>query len=164
VSSRGEQKLNETTGAMKSFRQDFKLSDPRLLNPVKEFAGDATVVMQTLWPNLIIQQQSNTLAMRQMVTRGPAAFDLNWTFFGYADDSAEMTERRLRQANLMGPAGLVSIDDGEIMEFSQAGVTPYDDESGLLEMGGRDTEGVPHMVTEAAIRAFYKHYRLVMGI
>ena len=26
-----------------------------------------TVVMMTLWPNLIIQQQSNTLAMRQIV-------------------------------------------------------------------------------------------------
>lgn len=164
VSSRGEQKSNETTAEIKSFRQDFKLTDPRLLDPVREFPGSATVVMQTLWPNLIVQQQSNTLAMRQMVTRGPQAFDLNWTFFGYAEDTAEMTRRRLRQANLMGPSGLVSIDDSEIMQFSQAGVAPYADETGLLEMGGRDTEGVPHMVTEAAIRGFYKHYRRVMGL
>ena len=45
--------------------------DPRLLDPVREFRGAATVVMQTLWPNLIVQQQSNTLATRQLVTRGP---------------------------------------------------------------------------------------------
>ena len=62
---------------MKSFRANFKLNDPKLLTPVKEFPGDATVVMQTLWPNLIVQQQSNTLAMRQLVTRGPDTFDLS---------------------------------------------------------------------------------------
>ena len=32
-----------------------------------------------------------------------------------------MTRRRLRQANLFGPAGFVSADDGEVIEFSQAG-------------------------------------------
>ena len=55
----------------------------------------------------------------------PQAFDLVWTFFGYADDDDEMTARRLRQANLMGPAGLVSVDDSEMMEFSQRGVAEY---------------------------------------
>ncbi len=72
---------------------------------MREFPGDATVVMQTIWPNLIVQQQSNTLAMRQLVPRGPSEFELHWTFFGYADDDEAMTARRLRQANLMGPAG-----------------------------------------------------------
>src|SRR5947208_4807516 len=114
VSSRGEQKANPATAEMKSFRRDFTLQDPRLLDPVREFAGNATVVMQTLWPNLIVQQQSNTLAMRQLVTRGPQEFDLVWTFFGYADDPPEMRQRRLRQANLMGPSGYVSIDDSEV--------------------------------------------------
>ena len=52
---------------MRAFKQNFALRDPRLLDPVREFPGDATVVMQTLWPNLIVQQQSNTLAMRQIV-------------------------------------------------------------------------------------------------
>ena len=32
-----------------------------------------------------------------------------------------MTQRRLRQANLFGPAGFVSADDGEVIEFSQQG-------------------------------------------
>src|SRR5262249_30010799 len=63
ISRRGEQRVAAGAGEMKSFLADFKLHDPRLLTPVKEYAGDATVVMQTVWPNLIIQQQSNTLAM-----------------------------------------------------------------------------------------------------
>jgi salicylate 5-hydroxylase large subunit len=163
VSKRGEQKATEGTAEMKSFRADLKLADARLLDPVREFTGDATVVMQTLWPNLIVQQQSNTLAMRQLVTRGPGAFDLMWTFFGYADEPAEMTQRRLRQANLMGPSGFVSVDDGEIMEFSQHGINAFSRDAGVLEMGGRDVRNEAHMVTETAIRGFYQEYRRVMG-
>ena len=164
VSSKGEQQANEATGEMKSFLADFTLSDPRLLQPVREFPGTATVVMQTIWPNLIVQQQSNTLATRQLVTRGPEAFDLLWTFFGYAEDSDEMTERRLRQANLMGPSGLVSVDDSEVMEFSQRGVRHAAERAAVIELGGRDCDDAPHMITETAIRAFYKYYRQVMEL
>ena len=148
----------------KSLEGGLVLNDPTLLTPVKEYDGPATVVMQTLWPNLIVQQQSNTLAMRQMVPRGPAAHDLHWTFFGYADDTEEMTQIRLRQANLMGPAGFVSIDDGEVMRLSQDGVSVDLDRAGVAEMGGRDTDDADHMLTEGAIRAFYEHYRKVMGL
>ncbi len=162
VSSKGEQQASEGTSDMKSFKADFKLNDPKLLTPVKEFPGNATVVMQTIWPNLIVQQQSNTLAMRHLVPRGPQTFDLMWTFFGYADDSEEMTKIRLRQANLMGPSGYVSIDDSEVMEFSQGGVGPHPKDQGCVEMGGRECHDEDHMVTEAAIRAFYQHYRKVM--
>ncbi|MGQ0662960.1 MAG: aromatic ring-hydroxylating dioxygenase subunit alpha [Pseudomonadota bacterium] len=164
ISRKGEQKASEATADMKSMRPDFKLNDARLLDPVREFPGEATVVMQTLWPNLIIQQQSNTLATRQLVTRGPREFELVWTFFGYAADSEEMTTRRLRQANLMGPAGYVSVDDSEMMEFSQLGVAPYPDDASVLEMGGREVRNEPHLVTETSVRGFYKHYREVMGL
>jgi salicylate 5-hydroxylase large subunit len=149
---------------MKSFLADFRLADPHLLQPVKEYPGDATVVMQTIWPSLIVQQQSNTLATRQLVTRGPGRFDLIWTFFGYADDDQEMTARRLRQANLMGPAGLVSVDDSEMMEFQQRGVAAAAGGTAVLELGGRDVQDAPHMITETAIRGFYRYYREVMGL
>jgi nitrite reductase/ring-hydroxylating ferredoxin subunit len=109
------------TAEIGSLRRGLRLADARLLDPVAEFPGIATVVMQTLWPNLILQQQSNTLATRQLVVRGPGAFDLHWTFFGYADDDEAMRTRRLRPANLMGPAGLVSVDDSEVLALAQRG-------------------------------------------
>jgi len=164
VSRRGAQETNEATAQMRAFHQDLKLADPRLLDPVREFAGDATVVMQTLWPNLIVQQQSNGLAMRQIVPLDAENFDLVWTHFGYADDPPEMTERRLRQSNLFGPAGFVSVDDGEAMVLSQAGIAGNESGECLVEMGGREVANVPHMVTETAIRGFYQHYRAVMGL
>jgi salicylate 5-hydroxylase large subunit len=162
VSQRGEQRASDATAETASFRQDLRLHDPRLLDPVREFPGDATVVMQTIWPNLIVQQQSNTLATRQLVPRGPAEHDLVWTFFGYETDDDEMRVRRLRQANLMGPAGYVSLDDSEVMKLAQRGVAAYEEASALVEMGGREADDTDHMVTEAAIRAFYRYYRHVM--
>ncbi len=75
-----------------------------------------------------------------------------------------MTAIRLRQANLMGPAGFVSIDDGEVMRLSHEGVAVDVNRAGVVEMGGRDTDDQGHMVTEAAIRAFYAQYREVMGL
>lgn len=164
ISRRAQQQAAEGASEMKSFLADYKLHDPLLLTPVKEFPGDATVVMQTIWPNLIVQQQSNTLAMRQLVPRGPEVFDLLWTFFGYESDTEEMTRIRVRQANLMGPAGLVSVDDSEMMELSQRGVRSDCDAAGVVELGGRDCEDAPHMITETAIRGFYRYYREVMGL
>jgi salicylate 5-hydroxylase large subunit len=163
ISWKGEQKKTENNVDMKSLKEDFTLNDPRLLDPVREFP-EYTVVMGTYWPNLIVQQQSNTLAMRQLVTKGPTAFELAWTFFGYRNDTPEMRQRRLRQANLMGPSGFVSADDSEIMKFSQDGVQSYPDAVGVMEMGGRDWRDEPHMVTEGAIRSFYDYYRKVMQL
>ncbi|MCW5827990.1 MAG: aromatic ring-hydroxylating dioxygenase subunit alpha [Deltaproteobacteria bacterium] len=164
VSRKGEQKATEGTAEMRSFKADYKLEDPRLLDPVKEFPDDATVVMQTLFPNVIVQQQSNTLATRQIIPRGPDRFELVWTYFAYTTDDEAMVRRRLRQANLMGPAGLVSVDDGEVLEFTQDGVKANPTMNGILEMGGRDRADTAHMVTEAAIRGFYDYYREVMGL
>ena len=164
ISERGKQELNEGTRQMHSFKQQLALQDPRLLDTVREFPGDATVIMHTFWPNLILQQQSNTLATRQIVPRGPHEFDLHWTFFGYASDDEEMTQRRLRQANLMGPGGLVSMDDGEIITRAQEGFRRAADGAAVVEMGGRDYADSEHMVTDVALRAFYRGYRRVMGL
>jgi salicylate 5-hydroxylase large subunit len=164
ISRRGEQKSTEATRDISNLKEDFTLADPRLLDPVKEFPDDATVVMQTVWPNLIVQQQSNTLALRQIQPRDAGSFELHWTFFGYADDDEAMVQRRLRQANLMSSAGLVSADDSEVIKLAQDGVAQYPEGAGVMLLGGRDTADAEHMVTESVIRAFYAHYREVMEL
>ena len=161
---RGEQKRTTDNAEMRSLLEDLKLNDPSMLDPVKEYER-YTIVLMTIWPNLVMQQQSNTLAMRQVITKGPAAFELAWTFFGYATDDAAMTQRRLRQANLMGPAGFVSNDDGEVLAFVQRGTNCSTEADGVLEMDGCDwAQETPHAVTEGEIRAMYEHYRKVMEL
>jgi salicylate 5-hydroxylase large subunit len=75
-----------------------------------------------------------------------------------------MRARRLRHANLMGPAGFVSLDDSEVMELAQRGIHCDEDNSAVVEMGGRDRADHDHIVTETAIRAFYGYYREVMEL
>lgn len=164
VSQRGERKTDDATSDIRQNQASFTLANPQMLQPEKEFPGDATVVMQTIWPNLMVQQQSNTLAMRQIHLVGPEEFELHWTYFGFADESEAMTQKRIRQANLMGPSGFVSADDSEVMEATQAGLSKYSDASAVVEMGGHEFEDTDHMVTESAIRAFYNGYRKVMGL
>jgi salicylate 5-hydroxylase large subunit len=163
-SRKGEKEVNEATQGLNQFRESFTLQDDRILDIVHEWKTEQTVAMQTIFPSLIIQQQINSLSTRLIQPRGPASFDFIWTHFTYADDSEEMVRRRLRQANLFGPAGFVSADDGEVVEFSQDGLGRFPDDDCVVEMGGRGTENTDHMVTETAIRAMYRYYREVMEL
>jgi salicylate 5-hydroxylase large subunit len=111
-----------------------------------------------------VQQQVNSLSTRHIVPRGVGAFDFVWTHFGFKDDTPEMTRRRLRQANLFGPAGYVSADDGEVIEFSQRGYAQHADLATVCELGGRGRGGADHNVTEVLIRSMYGYYREVMEL
>ncbi|MBA4330054.1 MAG: salicylate hydroxylase [Polaromonas sp.] len=177
ISRRNEGGQNAAvTEGVTSFKANMALQDDRLLDVVPEawwtiddpsHPGTTitpTVTMITLFPSLIIQQQVNSLSTRHIVPRGQGEFDFVWTHFGFADDTPEMTRRRLRQANLFGPAGFVSADDGEVIEFSQAGFAQWG-ESGetLCELGGTGTEMTEHMVTETLIRSMYAYWKKVMA-
>ncbi|MGL5839894.1 MAG: aromatic ring-hydroxylating dioxygenase subunit alpha [Sphingorhabdus sp.] len=165
VSSRNEGGDGEVTSGVTSFKKGMELNDPRLLDVVPEnWWGDPTVVMITLFPGLIIQQQVNSLSMRHIIPHGPGAFDFVWTHFGFEDDDAEMTERRLRQANLFGPAGFVSADDGEVIEFAQQGLSTDHWDETVSELDGTIAENTEHMVTECLIRGMYHYYREVMEL
>jgi len=154
---------SDVTQGVASFRAGMTLGDPRLLDVVAEpWWGGPTVVMQTIFPSVILQQQVNSLSTRQIVPRGPHAFDFVWTHFGHADDGEEMTTRRLRQANLFGPAGFVSADDGEVIELAQAGMRANPDAASVNELDGLDVYDTDHMVTETLIRGMWRYWRTVM--
>jgi salicylate 5-hydroxylase large subunit len=165
ISRRNAGGSGEVTQNVTSFKQDMQLNDIRILDIVEEpWWQGPTAVMQTIFPSVIVQQQVNSMSTRQIIPRGVAGFDFVWTHFGFADDSTEMTRRRLRQANLFGPAGLVSADDGEVIEFSQEGLSGDDDIRTVVELGGRDIADTDHMVSETLIRGMYKYYREAMGL
>ena len=165
------------TEGVTSFKANMNLHDDRVLDVVPEAwwtvpdpqdlsaAITPTVTMITLFPSVIIQQQVNSLSTRHIVPRGHGDFDFVWTHFGFADDSPDMTRRRLRQANLFGPAGFVSADDGEVIEFSQQGYDQADaNAKTLCEMDGTHTGMAEHMVTETLIRSMYAYWRKVMTL
>ena len=163
VSTRGQAGRADQVTAVSSFKQGMALQDPRFLDIVPEaWWGGPTAVMLTLFPSVILQQQVNSVSTRHIQPNGHGAFDFVWTHFGFEDDSEEMTQRRLRQANLFGPAGFVSADDGEVIELSQRGFEQKPFHRALVELGGRDVGDADHMVTETLIRGMYRYWREVM--
>jgi salicylate 5-hydroxylase large subunit len=155
----------EVTKGLHSFKQGMKLHDERIVDIKPEpWWNGPTVVMLTLFPNLIVQQQSNSMSTRQIMPRGTGAFDFTWTHFGFEDDDPDMALRRLRQANVFGPAGYVSADDGEVLEFCQESYERDSSRSTLAEQGGRDWSGSNHVITENVLRGMYACWRKIMEI
>ena len=163
ISTRGASGKSDQVTQVSSFKESMQLEDPRFLDIVPEaWWNGPTAVMMTLFPSVILQQQVNSVSTRHIQPSGPGAFDFVWTHFGFEDDTPEMTQRRLRQANLFGPAGFVSADDGEVIELSQKGFEQKPFHRTLAELGGTGVADSDHMVTETLIRGMYRYWREVM--
>ena len=149
---------------LRSEKEDFALKDPSLLESVDEFGDGCHLQILTVYPNLVLQQIQNALAVRQILPKGQAQTALNWTIIGFADDTPDMQKRRLRQNNLAGPAGYVSMEDGAVGGFVQRGIVAAPGERAVIEMGGAGTTNEGTRATEASVRGFWKCYRAHMGI
>jgi salicylate 5-hydroxylase large subunit len=166
ISTRGTGgKKDDVTQGVTSFKENMEVLDKRLIDIVPEaWWNGPTAVMMTIFPSVIFQQQVNSVSTRHIQPNGHDSFDFIWTHFGFEDDTPEMTERRLIQANLFGPAGFVSADDGEVIELSQFGFEQKPSHRTLAELGGYECENTDHMVTETLIRGMYNYWRKVMEV
>ena len=132
----------------------------------QEYEDDRNLAISTMFPNASFQQLNNSLATRQIQTKGVGAFDLVWTFFGYEDDDTKLRDHRLRQANLLGPGGFVSMEDAEAIEIAHRAIQNEDvDATAVLEVGGKgEISDRPYRVNDVAVRGFWSFYSEFMGI
>lgn len=149
---------------LRASRIDYRLADPSLLDSVDEFGDGINVQILTVFPGFVLQQVENSIALRQVLPKGVAETELNWTVLGFADDDAAMRRRRLKQANLIGPAGYISMEDGAVGNFIQRAVAGAADETSIIEMGGLGHESQPTRATEASVRGFWQAWRTLMGL
>ena len=142
---------------------EFRLADSSIVESIDEYGDSVSVQILTVFPAMVLQQIRNSIAVRVIRPRGLERSELDWIHLGFDDDDETMTERRLRQGNLVGAAGFISMEDGCVGGFVQRALR-YDDEgAGVVMMGGHDAESQPFRATEAAIRGFWKQYRALMG-
>ena len=135
-----------------------------MLQSFKEFPDNVTLQILSTFPTFILQQIQNAIAVRQIVPRGVDRTDLHWTLLGFAEDTPEQRLIRLKQANLVGPAGYISMEDGCVGGFVQRGIAGAASEEAVIEMGGAGTDSSESRVTEASVRGFWKAYRAQMGL
>jgi phenylpropionate dioxygenase-like ring-hydroxylating dioxygenase large terminal subunit len=146
-----------------SQRDDFRLAEPGMLHSVPEFGDDISVQILSVFPNFVLQQIENCIALRLVLPKGPEKTELLWTYLGFAEDDGAMTARRLAQSNLVGPAGYVSMEDGAVGGFVQRAIRGSENDCSVIEMGGFECSSQPTRATEASVRGFWHMYRPLMG-
>jgi phenylpropionate dioxygenase-like ring-hydroxylating dioxygenase large terminal subunit len=144
--------------------ESFKLQDRSILQSWPEFDDGITHAIQGIFPTLIVQQIQNCLAIRLLQTDGVDGCELHWTLFGYEDDTPEQTDIRVALSNLVGPSGLVSLEDGVIGHLVQKAIGEKPSGTTVLEMGGRTVESQDSRVSEASVRGFWQAYRRALGM
>lgn len=137
-----------------------RLQDNSILQVRRDIDDDIGLHIQSIFPSVVLQQIQNTLATRQIVTHSVDQTELIWTYFGYDDDDADTVRHRLRNLNLVGPSGLISMEDGEAVELCQQGTIGAEGKQSFLEMGGSDVRDcyAPMGMDENAVRGFWKGY------
>lgn len=141
---------------------DYRLEEPAVVEGLDEFGDGVMMQILTVFPGFVLQQHLNSIAVRHLLPRGVDRSELAWTILGFENDDAAMTERRLKQANLVGPAGYISMEDGAVPGFVQRAVRGVEEDAGVLMMGGSDAHSQPFRATESSVRGFWKKYRALM--
>jgi phenylpropionate dioxygenase-like ring-hydroxylating dioxygenase large terminal subunit len=149
---------------MRSVDDDFKLEDASLTDVVDEHPDRIRQHIVTVFPNFVVQKTQNAMALRFFTPNGVDRTNLEWIYFGYADDTTEMRRRRLRHLNLGGPAGFVSMEDGCVGGFVERGIMTAERDASIVAMGGAGIESQPTRATEAAVRGFWSLWRRMAGV
>ena len=148
---------------IRSYDEGFRLEDDSILALEQEFEEVATNQIQPIFPQLVIQQIHNTLVARQLLPKGPGHFELVFHFFGYADDTPELRKLRIKQANLVGPAGYISMEDTEATELVQRGTARDGEKASVIEMSRAAPDEQATLITESLVRRFWVGYQKLMG-
>ena len=159
----GEANPEKAYKEVRSFKPGLTLEDKSVLEYVDEIGDGIVTSILSVFPNMLFLHGRNRPAIRQVRPRSLNEFDMVWTYVGYEDDTPGMRRLRLKQANFIGPAGYVSVEDSEAIELVQKAMEADNgDGHGIVALGGRDTGTQEHLVTEVAIRGFWHGYRQVM--
>jgi anthranilate 1,2-dioxygenase large subunit/terephthalate 1,2-dioxygenase oxygenase component alpha subunit len=150
--------------ALRADNASFGLKDPTLLTGRDEFGDGISLQILTVFPTLVLQQIQNCLAVRQVLPKGLERTEIVWTYYGFEGDDPALAEMRLKQSNMVGPAGYISMEDGAVGAFVQRALPGAGAASSVVMMGGAGAESQPTRATETSVRGFWKAYRGLMGI
>lgn len=154
-----------TADQLRSHNANYRLEDPTLLKWTDEFGDGVSIQILTLYPTFVLHQIANSLATRQLIPNGPFGADIVWTYFGFADDDAARNDLRLVQTNLVGSAGLVSMEDAAVCNMIRRAIGGAGDAASIMQMGGKDLDsGGASKLSERGLRNFWHTYRTDMGL
>lgn len=142
-----------------------RLKDPSLI----EYKGDGDLkrgsVSVRFFPISGMTRHLDSIGIRFANPLSVDETEVHYTYFGHVDDDDEMTRHRVRQAsNLLGPCGMVSMEDAAVFHRLHIGSnTPGDN---IFLKGVTDDYAIPDEFVqsdEASNLPGWEHYRKLMG-
>ena len=100
------------------------LKDPSVVqyraNPQEGGLG----VIPNLFPITNMSRQMDIMTLRYAWPRGVGRTEVHWTYFAHQDDDADLLKHRIRQsANVLGPSGMINLEDGAVFNRLQRGAS-----------------------------------------
>ena len=159
-----DQAVDNAYAGMRSVDEAFRLKDPALLDIVDEH-GDRIASRSCRC------FRASSCSRRTTSWRCGISCRAAWSsaictgsIWALPTTTPEMRTRRLKQFNLAGPAGFVSMEDGCVGGFVERGAATAPRGTSVVEMGGAGTESQDTRATEAAIRGFWRQWRATVGV
>lgn len=141
----------------------MQLKDASMFDVTPDYDDKVNNMILSVFPSVMLGQVANTFQTRHVRPKAPDRFELYWTYLGFEGDDEKTHEGRLRQANFVGPAGYISLEDGEAGRLVQAGTESSPAALSVVEMGGRGPiQDQDTVSTEICVRGFWKRYEEIM--
>jgi anthranilate 1,2-dioxygenase large subunit len=143
--------------------RDF-LKDPSLIDFKGENPETGSRIAQ-LFPQTVITKHMDVINVRFATPIDVACTEVHYAYFAHADDSEELVRHRIRQSsNLLGPCGMVSMEDASIFQRIHLGCqTPG---NAAFQKGVKRFDEVSYEVKqndESGNLPKWDYYRRVMG-
>jgi anthranilate 1,2-dioxygenase large subunit len=140
----------------------FELEDASILEGFDPLDG-LQLSICCLYPSDLLSCLRNNWILRRIIPNSVDKTDVEYTWFGYEDNSEFERECIKKQSNISGPAGYVGMEDAEIVGMIQNAISKGD--TSYIEFGGAEIEtSSDHMNSEGTVRAFWKGYCESMNI
>lgn len=147
-----------------------QVSDSSFLNDysILEFKGvdpsEGSRVLQ-LYPMFVATKHLDMINLRFAFATGPDSTEVHYAYFCHIDDDEELANHRLRQSsNLLGPTGLISMEDASVFQRIHIGAkTPgtVEFQKGVKNAYQLNDEFKQN--DESANLPRWEYYRKVMG-
>ncbi len=154
-----------------SFESELKIPtdiDALKDGSILDFKGTSTstgsLVLMS-FPLTVFSKHMDMLNVRYAFPKGPKGLEVHYAYFAHEDDDDEMVKHRIRQSsNLLGPCGLISMEDASIFSrIDKGNKTPG---NAIFQKGVKDEFALPLTVgqnDESGNLPRWEHYRKLMG-
>ncbi|TAL75614.1 MAG: aromatic ring-hydroxylating dioxygenase subunit alpha [Burkholderiaceae bacterium] len=140
------------------------LADHSLIE-TRDRATTPKSVIVTLFPLTAFVRHLDVLSLRYAMPLSADQTEVQYTYFAPMDDDEETLRHRIRQAsNLLGPSGLISLEDGAV--FNRLHVGSHAGGVAEFQKGVRDPMSLPTELRqndEAGNLMRWERYRSIMG-